>query len=1410
MNKSSKKMKALTSRLLALLLCCVCLVGVLPVAAFAMDADTTPAVEDIIPEQPKEGGTLVPENDGALVPVPASLTNPDDSSLVLGGNELKTKSVPTTEPTTVPTTEPTAAPTTEPTTVPTTEPTTVPTTEPTTEPTTKLTSTSPNTQTKNIVLAEEGSGETTNPNARAIGGQSNITLEIEESKTVRSNVNGTNADDDHQESWTSDNEAVATVSYNLGWDDKATSATIAGVSEGTATITHNYWTRTWNRPNYIWTSHTETIEVTVLAAKRTVSFNVGTDAITPPEAITVRNGQTVSELPELVWNDENGQPVKVFAGWYSNEALTQEFTTATEVTANTTLYAKWVDPIVVSFDVGEEANKAGITNPSPIKVKSGETIPAMPAEPVWKNESGQYVKVFAGWFDANNTEFTAATPVTADTKLSAKWLEPTAEGVFYANFYSQDAQTVHLTLSALEGKTVAPAPGPVLVDKAFIGWATVQQGDKAASEFVGFDFNTPISDVDTNGTLNLYAWYADSVTVSFVANGGTAVPSQVIAKGETATKPTDPTRTGYNFRGWSTDENTYTPFDFGTAINEDTALYAFWDANMVPVTIVYMYENPNDAEYSPAGKSEKIYAPAGSYISVAKSNVTNMSGSHYVRYADTMDGEFTGYAVKENGNNATIPDISDTYFQYETASNKRWVNPDGSTTVLVYYNRARVTLTFNYDQYNAKGSIDYTKLISEADREKYNVSYTRKSDTSFTYSFTAKYQEDITAVWPQVAWVKGPDGNTASYTQNRNVYTFYGWNRPDTQLQASNMYTLESSLFISDNSGLSIVNGKLVGTGSLSHNFKVVYKDWLIYARTTLPGETADFIYGGKQYTIYKEACQLGYSASDNHTFGYKSLDGCKQATTSTLYTTYSNTMSIGSITVNGGTLKEKFDATFPDQISTGDNCQILPYDRDNLTLSVWTNDDTHSASDSQIANYLYGDNIYNEVTDLLKSLESSMTKEGYVFAGWYTTSEFTPGTEYKPDENSTITANMNLFAKWEPDQYRAEYYLYMDDADPYAEQGFAEGGTIEDKLVPYAVQDSFLGWYWYQNGQLVPFDFTSAVGANHVDENGVLKLYAKWEGSTGKVSYLPGIGGDNATQEVFDSRDFAINEAAVQLPQYTEKWPDGSVPSDKNLTFVGWLAPNGIVYQPGRYITVTRNLMQFEAQWSTQPVTLTYDPNGGLPITPVTETWDINSVVTVWDNMDGSTPHFTRGNYVLLGWDENKNATEPDYKLGDGQTITLDTSKTLYAIWKLNTVTLTVQKTVSGNMYNANDEFNFTLTYEGKEGSPVEFPLQANGSMSFFVPVGAKVTVTETISNGYVPGNGVGTTVTLDSVIYGEGIFKFTMPEADGTLVINNDKTVEVDTGILLDTLPYILILGVVAAGAVLMIKKRRNRDDY
>ena len=46
--------------------------------------------------------------------------------------------------------------------------------------------------------------------------------------------------------------------------------------------------------------------------------------------------------------------------------------------------------------------------------------------------------------------------------------------------------------------------------------------------------------------------------------------------------------------------------------------------------------------------------------------------------------------------------------------------------------------------------------------------------------------------------------------------------------------------------------------------------------------------------------------------------------------------------------------------------------------------------------------------------------------------------------------------------------------------------------------------------------------------------------------------------------------------------------------------------------------------------------------------------------------------------------------------------------------------------------------------------------------------------------------------------------------IVVENNKTIDPDMGVLLDTLPYILILVVVVGGGVLLfLRKRKNDDD-
>ena len=77
-------------------------------------------------------------------------------------------------------------------------------------------------------------------------------------------------------------------------------------------------------------------------------------------------------------------------------------------------------------------------------------------------------------------------------------------------------------------------------------------------------------------------------TVSFDSDGGSAVEGQKVAAGEKATEPEDPTKEGYTFDYWQTEEGT--EFDFNSAINVDTRLKAKWTENK-PATFTVTFDS---------------------------------------------------------------------------------------------------------------------------------------------------------------------------------------------------------------------------------------------------------------------------------------------------------------------------------------------------------------------------------------------------------------------------------------------------------------------------------------------------------------------------------------------------------------------------------------------------------------------------------------------------------------------------------------------------------------------------------------------------------------------------------------------------------------------------------------------------
>jgi uncharacterized repeat protein (TIGR02543 family) len=80
------------------------------------------------------------------------------------------------------------------------------------------------------------------------------------------------------------------------------------------------------------------------------------------------------------------------------------------------------------------------------------------------------------------------------------------------------------------------------------------------------------------GNLTLYAEWIEQFTVTYDSNGGSAVSPESVDDGALATEPSDPSRLGFAFDGWYTDDETFLlDWDFASdTVIEDVTLYAKW------------------------------------------------------------------------------------------------------------------------------------------------------------------------------------------------------------------------------------------------------------------------------------------------------------------------------------------------------------------------------------------------------------------------------------------------------------------------------------------------------------------------------------------------------------------------------------------------------------------------------------------------------------------------------------------------------------------------------------------------------------------------------------------------------------------------------------------------------------------
>ncbi len=160
----------------------------------------------------------------------------------------------------------------------------------------------------------------------------------------------------------------------------------------------------------------------------------------------------------------------------------------------------------------------------------------------------------------------------------------------------------------------------------------------------------------------------------------------------------------------------------------------------------------------------------------------------------------------------------------------------------------------------------------------------------------------------------------------------------------------------------------------------------------------------------------------------------------------------------------------------------------------------------------------------------------------------------------------------------------------------------------------------------------------------------------------------------------------------------------------------------------------------------------------------------------------------------------------------------------------LAVTKNVTGNMGDRNKEFNVTVTFTAPEGKTVRSTIgyTDNGEGKTIAPeawsgntASASITLKhdETVTFTNIPygvnykvvetdysGEGYGTSYSVENVNTDGAV----VDSINETVTITNSKDATVDTGIMLDSLPYVLLLTVCVVCMVAFFVKKRSAREF
>lgn len=590
--------------------------------------------------------------------------------------------------------------------------------------------------------------------------------------------------------------------------------------------------------------------------------------------------------------------------------------------------------------------------------------------------------------------------------------------------------------------------------------------------FTGWDVTPPKT--VTGNAVYTARWEGVQNPVTFNAMGGSETAAAPVRTGECITKPADPTRDGYVFGGWYSDQNCTKKWDFSTKVTGAVTLFAKWTARVYTVTL-----NPMDGQLmgdstrtvtygQPYGElptpTLQGYNFAGWYTAnddsgkkVEADTVVETAGAHTL-YAKWTPGNVT-YTVKHLWQNVE----NDEYTEHEkesltgtvmteTAANAKTyegfgpaeefaqttIAPDGTTVIEIKYDR----LTYTVKWMNGETLLETDENVKYGAKPRYDGPAPEKTETGHTITFSG---------WNTVA-----DGSGTALDDTVTVagdVTYYAQFRDEAntyQITYKNVAGAANPNPSSYTYGTAVPLAPATRTG---YTFGGWYEDSSFSGEQVT--EIAADATGNK--TLYAKWTPIPYTVS-------------WEANGGTLNGSYTNgTVDYGTVITKPTPIREGYTftgwepevpATVPDQNSTF----TAQWRLNQYTLSWNANGGTLTGS--------YTSGMVDYGTAITAP---TATRTGYTFTGW---NPNVPNT--MPDSNQSFTA------QWTANTYTVTLDANGGSVNPSSAEVTYDGdyGTLP---TPFRQGYTFTGWFTEADGGS---KVESGTSVNRTEDH---TLYAHW-----------------------------------------------------------------------------------------------------------------------------------------------------------------------------------------------------------------------------------------------------------------------------------------------------------------------------